>query len=400
MQAQFDVVIVGRGLVGMAAARAVSLLGMTVALVGPAPEVDHAQRDGALTADLRVYALSPGTQTFLEDIKVWAALEQARISPVTAMRVYSPKSDELVFGASETSVDTLNHVVEHSNLQKALERSLTFSSVTVFNEKVQEMHQESRTASLKLVSGLLLKAKLVVAADGIDSSVRSLAQIDVDRKDYADRALVANLETELPHHGAAWQWFSEDGIVAFLPLASPHQMSLVWSGSVEHSNANGEQTASDLGLRLCQLSNGSLGDVKVIGETKRFALTWLKAEQMVGPRLVLIGDAAHSMHPLAGQGLNLGFGDLASLCTVLKARLKGQDIGELRFLRQYQRARAEPVETMLFVTDQLHEVFTQTPQNRSQKLKRSVALLGWGQLASPNPLARQIRKLLAQHALA
>ncbi len=410
MQSQFDVVIVGRGLIGMATARAISLLGISVALVGPPPASANAQPanaqpdaqpiDLALTADLRVYALSPGTQALLADIKVWTALEQARVAPVTAMRVFSPQDDELIFGATESAVDTLNYVVEHSNLQKALERSLTFSNVTVFNEKVIELHQEPRSACLKLASGLVLSAKLVVAADGIDSAIRSLSHIDVDRKEYADRALVANLTTELPHQGTAWQWFSDAGIVAFLPLAGPHEMSLVWSGSAQNLNLEGIAASSNLGMRLSELSSGALGDIHVIGETKSFPLTWLKADQLVSHRLVLLGDAAHSMHPLAGQGLNLGFGDLAGLCSILKARMKGQDVGEVRFLRQYQRARAEPVETMLFVTDQLHAVFAQAAQSRSQKLKRSAALIGWGQLASSNPIARQMRQVLASHALA
>jgi 2-polyprenylphenol 6-hydroxylase len=392
MQAEFDAVVVGRGLIGMAAARAFATEGLKVALVGPSTP-SAALMDGP---DLRVYALSPGTVAMLTDLKVWGALVASRVARVDAMRVYSPDSKALSFSSSEVAADALNYVVEHSNLAQALEKALTFSSATVFNELVTKVDQEQRAALVTLASGLQIRTKLILAADGVDSPMRGLANIAAERKDYADKAVVANLTLDYPHEAIAYQWFCDEGVVAFLPMAEPNQMSLVWSGA-----ANLSELSSDaMSAALTRISHGALGLVKVSGTTKSFPLLWLKANALVAPRVVLLGDAGHSMHPLAGQGLNLGFGDLTTLRALLKTRLSGRDIGDARFLRHYQRSRAEPVEAMLFVTDQLHGLFATPAVGQAQRIYRSAALFGWGELARGNPIARQMRKLITQRALA
>jgi 2-polyprenylphenol 6-hydroxylase len=392
MQAEFDAVIVGRGLVGMAAARAFANEGLRVALIGPTSQSSVVED----VPDLRVYALSPGTVAMLTELKVWGALVASRVAKVHAMRVYSPNSKELCFESSEAATEALNYVVEHGNLAQALEKALTFSNATLFNELVVKVAHEPRAAIVTLASGLQIRTKLILAADGADSPMRGLANIVADRKDYADRAIVANLTLDYPHEGVAYQWFSEEGVVAFLPMAEPNQMSLVWSGAASLSELS-PQAISDA---LNRISHGALGLVQVVGTTKSFPLLWLKASALVAPRLVLLGDAAHSMHPLAGQGLNLGFGDLTTIRALLQTRLSGQDIGDARFLRHYQRSRAEPVDAMLFVTDQLHAVFATPAVSSLQRIYRSVALLGWGGLARSNPIARQVRRLITQRALA
>jgi 2-polyprenylphenol 6-hydroxylase len=392
MQAEFDAVVVGRGLVGMAAARALATEGLRVALVGPAPSLPVLP----VEPDLRVYALSPGTVEMLRELKVWGALDATRVAAVNAMRVFSPKSAELSFAAQDVAADSLNYVVEHGNLLQALDKALTFSSATFFHETVVKLDYSKRHTSVTLQSGLVLKAKLIVAADGVDSAMRDFANIPVERREYGDIAVVANLDVEVDHQGEAWQWFGDRGVVAFLPMTGSHQMSLVWSGPATIAEYSQEQ----LGSELTKISANALGKVRVLGETKSFPLQWLKANELVTTRLVLLGDAAHSMHPLAGQGLNLGFGDLLALLQLLKHRLAGQDIGDARFLRHYQRMRAEPVAAMLFVTDQLHAVFAKQPVSIPERVLRGAALVGWNQLARPNPFARQMRKLLTRHALA
>jgi 2-polyprenylphenol 6-hydroxylase len=392
MQAEFDAVIVGRGLVGMAAARAFATEGMRVALIGPTSPNSVVED----SPDLRVYALSPGTVAMLTELKAWGALVASRVAQVSAMRVYSPNSQSLCFESTEVDTEALNYVVEHGNLAQALEKALTFSSATIFNELVVAVAYEPRAARLTLASGLQIRTKLILAADGADSPMRGLANIVAERKDYADRAVVANLRLAYPHEGVAYQWFCDEGVVAFLPMAEPNQMSLVWSGAANLC----EQSSEAMSVALTRISHGALGSVQVVGSTKSFPLLWLKASALVAPRLVLLGDAAHSMHPLAGQGLNLGFGDLATLRTLLQTRLSGQDIGDARFLRHYQRSRAEPVEAMLLVTDQLHSLFATPAVSRSQRIYRSAALLGWGALARSNPIARQVRKIITQRALA
>jgi 2-polyprenylphenol 6-hydroxylase len=392
MQAEFDAVVVGRGLVGMASARALASEGFRVALVGPAPNLPALP----IEPDLRVYALSPGTVEMLRELKVWGALDATRVAAVNAMRVFSPQAAELSFAAQDVAADSLNYVVEHANLLQALDKALTFSSATFFNETVVKLEPSKRYTSVILQSGLALKAKLIVAADGVDSAMRDFANIPVERREYGDIAVVANLDVEVDHKGEAWQWFGDSGVVAFLPMAGSHQMSLVWSGPAAIAQYSQEQLASE----LTRISAHALGRVRVRGDTKSFPLQWLKANELVTTRLVLLGDAAHSMHPLAGQGLNLGFGDLSALLQLLKCRLAGQDIGDARFLRHYQRMRAEPVDAMLFVTDQLHAVFAKQPVSIPERVLRGAALVGWSQLARQNPLARQMRKLLTRHALA
>jgi 2-polyprenylphenol 6-hydroxylase len=392
MHEEFDAVVVGRGLVGMAAARALATDGMKVALVGPRPLAVALSEE----PDLRVYALSPGSIAMLDKLKVWGALDAKRVASVHAMRVFSPRSAELSFDAKDVATDSLNYVVEHNNLFQALDQALTFSSANFYTEKVVKVEQNKRFASVLLASGQELRTKLVVAADGVDSPARSFANMLVERKEYSDVALVANLDVEIAHQNEAWQWFCDDGVIAFLPMAGTHQMSLVWSGSATIAQYSSEQIASE----LTRISAGVLGKVKVSTQTKTFPLQWLKATDIVATRMVLLGDAAHCMHPLAGQGLNLGFGDLAALLELLERRLAGQDIGDARFLRQYQRMRAEPVDAMLFVTDQLHSMFTKVPASVPERALRAAALVGWGQLARSNPVARQIRKQLTKHALA
>ncbi len=414
MHLDFDVVVVGRGLVGMAAARALSLHGLKVASVGPVTKTATTSTTSTTqtaedASDLRVYALSPGTKSLLEELKVWGALVPERLAAVSAMRVYSPANVEMMFAAQESNQDVLNYVVEHKNLAQALEKSLVFSQVTSFNESVLKLDThalqsrrqfaERTFAELTLGSGLTLRAKLVVAADGADSPMREFAHILANRQTYSDHAVVANLQVEQAHEGIAYQWFSsEHGVIAFLPLANPHHMSLVWSGAHD-----ADMTPDTLAAQLNQISQAKLGKIEILTSqdpaVRAFPLLWLKAEQMAAHRLVLIGDAAHCMHPLAGQGLNLGFGDLTALLGVLKNRLSAQDIGDARLLRRYQRERAESVDTMLFVTDRLHELFAQMPAQLNQRVLRGASLLGWQALARSNPVSRQVRKLLTAHAL-
>jgi 2-polyprenylphenol 6-hydroxylase len=392
MQAEFDAVVVGRGLVGMAAARALATEGFKVALVGPAPMASKPSEE----PDLRVYALSPGSIAMLNELKVWGALDAQRIAAVNAMRVFSPRRAELAFDVKDVAADSLNFVVEHNNLLQALDKALSFSSASFFDSKVTKFEQGKRFATVYLESGQELKAKLVVAADGVDSPMRGFANMMVDRKDYGDIALVANLDVDIAHQGEAWQWFCDDGVIAFLPMEGAHQMSLVWSGAPGIADYSLEQITAE----LARISSGALGRVRISAQTKSFPLQWLKAKELIAPRVVLMGDAAHCMHPLAGQGLNLGFGDLAVLLQLLKYRFAGQDIGDARFLRHYQRMRAEPVDAMLFVTDQLHAVFAKQPTSMPEKALRTAAMLGWSQLARSNPIARQIRTQLTKHALA
>ena len=400
--AQFDVVVVGCGLIGMTAARALSVAGYSVALVGPSTPVETPQLTGDVAPDLRVYALSVATKRLLTDLKVWPALDLSRICAVQAMRVYSPTGTELSFEATEAGAEAMNWIVEHRNLSGALEKALAFSNVTVFQDSAARFSADSDYATVQIASGLRLRSRLVVAADGVDSTMRGLAHLEVERRDYAALATVANITVEQEHGGQAFQWFGDHGVVALLPLANS-RMSLVWSGNGEQSHFDAQQLAT----ALQKITSNRLGRIAVEGASRSFSLTWMQAKQMIGVRLALIGDAAHSIHPMAGQGMNLGFGDITALCSVLKDHstrdprpVAFQNLGEARLLRQYQRLRSEPVESMLWVTDQLHTVFATPATGLSGRLMQRAAQMGWAQLARPNVLARQTRKLLISQALA
>jgi 2-octaprenylphenol hydroxylase len=331
--------VVGGGPVGASLARAAR--GLSVALVGRPPAVSSSDR-----FDARVYALTPGNAVFLKSIGVWDAIPAARRVPVHAMRIYGDQASKLEFDAYSAGVPELAWIVEDRLLQEALWRDLEVEVLSSRPERVAFLQDR---AELKL-PGCEIQAKLVVGADGASSFVRREAGIAVRERDYGQHAIVADFRCERPHANVAYQWFQRGAVLALLPLPGDH-VSMVWS----RTSPSLDEAA------LCrdveEASHRVLGELALVTPPRSYPLRRLSAERMVRPRVALAGDAAHVIHPLAGQGLNLGLQDARALAGVLSSREPARDPGDLRLLRRYERGRAEPILAMDTMVDSLFRLF-------------------------------------------
>jgi ubiquinone biosynthesis UbiH/UbiF/VisC/COQ6 family hydroxylase len=287
--------------------------------------------------DSRVYALTPGNAAFLRRIDAWPE----RVTPVHAMRICGDESSVLEFDAYSAGVPELAWIVEDARLQAALWRDLEFVAGACREMRIE---QDAVTLSLEDRS---IEARLVVGADGAHSFVRERAGIAVRERDYGQRAVVANFRCAKPHRNVAYQWFQRGAVLALLPLAGDH-VSMVWSRSTP---------VDDVCVEVEKASGGVLGELELLGAPRSYPLRRLAAERLVAPRVALAGDAGHVIHPLAGQGLNLGLQDARELARVLLSREPRRDPGELGLLRRYERARAEPILAMDTMVDALFRLF-------------------------------------------
>jgi ubiquinone biosynthesis UbiH/UbiF/VisC/COQ6 family hydroxylase len=355
----FDALVIGRGAVGAAAALGLARAGLRVAVVAPG-QAASAGPAGPDAWDPRVFAVSPASRALLERLRVWDALDASRVAPVYDMRIYPSGREgapELHFGAYEACVEALAWIVEGANLTTALERGLSFAGVEEIDGRVESIDTSAPDhAALALAGGRVLRARLVVGADGARSPVRGMLGIAATERDYPQQAVVANFETGLPHRDCAWQWFGEHGILALLPLPG-QRASMVWSAprglAAELLGLDPEALAE----RVAQASWHVLGGLRVLTPAQAFPLRLVRVERCIAPRAVLVGDAAHVVHPLSGQGMNLGFGDVAALLDVIAGRESFRDLGDPLLLRRYERARREAVATMRLTTDGLQRLF-------------------------------------------
>lgn len=383
----YDVLIIGGGLVGASLASALKPSGLSVALVEAMPT--SGVRDGW---DSRIYAISPGSAAFLEECGVWQTLDMRRVQQVEQMRVFGDEGgSELNFSAYQLGVPELAFILEGRLLQDALWQSLQRQeNLTLFHPaRCAALNWQDESASLRLEDGREIKARLVVGADGRDSWVRQQAGMIEPPTLYEQHGVVANFSAEKPHRGTAFQWFQPDGILALLPM--PGQMvSMVWSVSPRTSEALLRLPHEELCAQVAVGARNTLGSLQMITPPAAFPLRLLRLPHLVRPRLALIGDAAHNVHPLAGQGVNLGFRDARQLAQVLLERGPQHDCGDIHLLRRYDRARQEDIFSMLFTTDSLKKLF-----NNDNPFLRTARNLG---LAAVNH-ATPFKKLLARHAL-
>ena len=333
--AQYDAIVVGGGPVGASLARA--LAGLSVALVG-APPAQPARGTGF---DPRVYALSPGNVQFLRSLGVWSTLPAERLAPVYGMRVFGDDgAARLEFDAYRAGVAELAWIVEDGALARALWQGLEGRDA-----RCEELVIENKQVRLTLQGGGDLQARLIVGADGAQSFVRGAAGIPALERDFEQAALVANFFCEKPHRNVALQWFQGGPVLALLPLPGD-QVSMVWSLPAAEARRICDFSEKKLCLEVESASRSFLGALALASPVRSFALKRLAARRLVAPRVALVGDAGHVIHPLAGQGLNLGLQDVRALAEVLASRERGRDPGEHRLLRRYERSRAEPILAM------------------------------------------------------
>ena len=349
-----DVVIVGAGLVGLSLAVALSRAGLTATLVDRGSLAVPAAHGW----DSRIYAISPGSATFLRTLGAWQALPCERIEAIESMLIRGDTGASLTFSAWELGERALAWIVEERELRAALLRQVHATGVEVIAEAyIGTLAWSNTEATLGLESGRQLAARLVVGADGLHSAVRSAAGLDAQAKGYGQQGVVANFDCERAHRGCAHQWFRDDGsILAWLPLPG-RRISIVWSAPDALAEELLALSHDALALRVAAAGDDSLGALGLITPPVAFPLQSLRLATPVAQRMALVGDAAHAVHPLAGQGVNLGFADALALADVLTERGPVTDAGAPILLERYARQRAEPVFAMQAVTDGLARMF-------------------------------------------
>jgi 2-octaprenylphenol hydroxylase len=349
------VVIVGAGLIGLSLAVALSRAGLTITLVDRG-SLEVPATDGW---DSRIYAVSPGSAAFLRTLGAWQALPCERVEAIESMLIRGDTGASLTFSAWDLGERALAWIVEERTLRAALQRQVHAAGVEVVTEaRIGKLAWSSAEATLELESGRHLAARLVVGADGLHSGVRSAAGLDAQAKGYGQQGVVANFDCERAHHGCARQWFRDDGsILAWLPLPG-RSISIVWSAPDALAEDLLALSHDALALRVTTAGGDALGALGVITPPAAFPLQSLRLATPVAHRMALVGDAAHCVHPLAGQGVNLGFGDALALAGVLAERGPVSDAGAPILLERYARRRAEPVLAMQAVTDGLARMFS------------------------------------------
>ena len=352
-----DVVITGAGMVGLTLANLLAKQGKSVAVIDRS-EIPVFEEQQAYQS--RVTAVSPGSQAIFEYVHAWSAMQAKRVTPFQHMRVWDEEDNSrenagVHFNASDMSRRCLGHVVENAVIQSSLHEILQqhenvewllpehISKVTIFEDH----------AEVQLQSGAMVSAKLVVGADGGRSTIRNLAEITYTEKSYQQKGLVALVETEHSHQHTAWQRFLSTGPLALLPLGDEKEnnklCSIVWSVSEDYADELMKLNEHEFADALTQASDMQLGNLTLKSKCAAFPLISGQSDSMVQPRIALVGDAAHALHPLAGQGANLGFTDAAVLADVLEKAQR--DLGSLKVLRKYERARVGETQIMQSAMD-------------------------------------------------
>ena len=359
----FDIQVRGSGIVGSAAALALSRQGLSVAFSKPAPP--PAARDD----DVRAYALNAASVALLDSLKVWSALPTDARTAVYDMRVEGDAgmASALRFSAWQQQVRELAWIVDAAALEAELAAALRYAP-----------HVEHTAEPVQ--------AALLVVAEGKASATREQFGVAFETHDYGQRAIAARLVASDPHQGLARQWFRAPDVLALLPLDRPqpgHGLALVWSLPQERAAALLALDDAAFEAELNQATQGAAGELRLASPRAAWPLTMARAESVCGPGFVLVGDAAHVVHPLAGQGLNLGLGDVAALARVVAERETWRSLGDVRLLERYARERLTPTRAMLGLTDGLLQLFSH-PSPWARELRNR----GLGLVNAATPLKR------------
>jgi 2-octaprenylphenol hydroxylase len=374
-KADYDVVIVGAGLIGASMALSLRGSGLRLALLDSQPTLS----DQALMADLtsdtpvfdaRVSAITPASRAFLESLGVWQTMTQWRVSPYTHMHVREADGTSCInFCAADIHASALGHIVENRISVAVLHQQLQSQSLLdcMVPVSVNAVITEPDVARLMLDNGKQLSTRLLIAADGALSPVRAMTGFVTREWDYEHEAIVCSVRTEQKHAQCARQIFMDEGVLAFLPLAaagneSGHWCSVVWSVLPSRSQALMGLPDQDFCQALTYASERWLGKIQQTSKRFSFPLTQRHAVDYVQGRTVLVGDAAHSIHPLAGQGANLGLADAAALAQeLINAKAAGRDPADPLVLARYQRLRKPHNLSMMLMMEGFKRLYAEQP---------------------------------------
>jgi 2-octaprenylphenol hydroxylase len=354
----YDVVIVGAGIVGLTLACHLKDQDLRIALLNK-DKLD--KKTANLASQLRVIAVTLGSQQLLEQLNVWQRLDTQQYTPFCCMQVWeSGGAAHLFFDSADIGQASLGYIVRNSDLEQALfAQAKTCHELTcLLPDTLVELQLEKNQALITLASGAEISTRLLVGADGEQSKVRELADLEIKSTDYAQRALIATVKTELAHDQTTRQIFLAKGPLAFLPLKDAYHCSIVWSNTPEEIQRLAAMSDEFFCAELTRVFEQRLG--KVVSTSPRFSypLKIQEAEKYIKSGVALIGDAAHIIHPLAGQGANLGMADAQCLAKViLEAKQKHRTIGAMHTLRHYERERRFHNRVMLGGVDAIKHLF-------------------------------------------
>nr|WP_198419208.1 FAD-dependent monooxygenase [Motilimonas pumila] len=367
----YDVVIIGGGMVGLSLAAALNNSAIKVAIIeGQLPDEHFSE-----IADNRVSALSAASERILSRLGTWPEIAD-HAAAYQSMEVWDQDSfGRITFAAEQLQQQHLGHIVENRRIQLALLAKVKQqTNVTLLMpHQVKQLAMGEGEAWLQLHNGQALTAKLVVGADGAQSWTRQQMAIPLVYRDYQHHAIVATVATTESHQGCARQAFTPQGPLAFLPLSQPHQCSIVWSVSPERASELMALTEQEFNKALTMAFDNQLGLCRVLSHRFKVPLAMRYARNFAQHRCALVGDAAHTIHPLAGQGVNLGLLDAASLAQeIIRHHASGLDIGQLSQLRQFERWRKAEAVDMILAMEALKQGFS--GNHPLKKLIRDVGL--------------------------
>jgi len=354
---QVDVAIVGAGMVGLTLANLLAKQGFSIAII----DRNIPQEFGTTQPyEARVTAVSPGSQAIFEHVNAWASMQAKRVTPFYTMEVLGEVDGAKInFSASDIQRENLGHIIENLVIQTSLHEVLQpQTNINWFVPAViGNVVMRGDNIEVVLDNDQVLTVKLLVGADGHCSSVRKFTEINYSKKSYQQQGIVALVQTEHSHEDTAWQRFLTTGPLALLPLNNG-ECSIVWSVSDEYADELMKLGEQEFAQALTKASGLHLGNISLCSKRATFPLVSGRAETMVQPRVALVGDAAHALHPLAGQGANLGFTDAAILADVLAQTER--DMGSYKVLRKYERARAGETQVMQHAMDAFLATFGST----------------------------------------